>query len=92
MICYRAESAVSSWVAPFLARAIDEKHMFVKQIIRSNADLSPDYQNKTLTITLHALSSNRFNKAVEKLTGLLNDTETIFPGTELKMIFRISSA
>ena len=91
MICYRAESAVSSWVSPFLARAIDEKHMFVKQIIRSNADLSPDYQNKTLTITLHALSSNRFNKAVEKLTGLLNDTETIFPGNELKMIFRISS-
>ena len=91
MICYRAESAVASWIAPYLVRANDEGRMFVKQIIRSNADLSPDYQNNTLTITLHSLSAQRFNTAVEELAHLLNETETVFPGTGLRMIFKISA-
>jgi hypothetical protein len=91
MICYRAESAIASWIAPYLTRAEDEKRMVVKQIIGSNADLSPDYQNKTLTITLHSLSAQRFNRAAQELSRLLNDTETVFPGTELRMIFKISA-
>ena len=91
MICYRAESAVATWSTPFLAKAVDEKRMFVKQIIANNADIEPDYENKTLTITLHSLSAYRFNKAAFELTKLLNDTETIFPNTDLKMIFKISA-
>ena len=91
MICYRAESSVATWMAPFLGKADDEKRMVVKQIIESNADLTPDYQNNTLTITLHSLSANRFNNAAFELTKILNETETQFPGTNLKMIFEISA-
>lgn len=91
MICYRAESAVASWIAPYLSRAEDEKRMLIKQIIGSNADLLPDYQNNTLTITLHSLSAQRFNKATFELAKLLNETETQFPGTQLTMIFKISA-
>lgn len=91
MICYRAESSVASWIAPFLAKADDEKRMVVKQIISSNADLSPDYQNKTLTVTLHSLSAQRFNHAAKELTKILNETQTQFPGTDLMMIFKISA-
>ena len=65
--------------------------MVVKQIIQSNADLTPDYNNKTLTVTLHSLSANRFNEAAAELTKLLNQTETKFPGTDLKMIFQITA-
>jgi hypothetical protein len=46
MICYRAESATASWIAPFLGKPVDEKRMVVKQIISSNADLVPDYSKK----------------------------------------------
>jgi hypothetical protein len=63
----------------------------IKQIIQSNADLTPDYINKTLTVTLHSLSANRFNEAAAERTKLLNQTETIFPGTDLKMIFQITA-
>ena len=91
MICYRAESSVATWMAPFLGKADDEKRMVVKQIIESNADLTPDYQNNTLTITLHSLSAKRFNNAAFELTKILNETETRFPGTNLKMIFEISA-
>jgi len=92
MICYRAESSMASLLAPHLPNADNEKRMVVKQIIKANADLIPNYQNRTLTIKLYSLSANRYNKAVDKITSLLNETETIFPGTNLKMIFQASSA
>lgn len=91
MIAYRAESAVVSLIAPYLSKAEDEKRMIVKQIIAANADIEPDYINNTLTITLHSLSANRFNVAAHNLASLLNDTQTIFPSTNLQMIFKISA-
>jgi hypothetical protein len=63
----------------------------VKQIIRNNADLIPDYENKTLTVVLHTLSAPRFNHAASQLAEALNQTETIFPGSNLKLIFKISA-
>lgn len=91
MICYRAESALAAILAPSLANAEKEKRMVVKQIIRSNADVIPDYNTQTLTIKLYALSANRYNKAVKEIIETLNQTETHFPGTNLKMIFNSSA-
>ena len=65
--------------------------MLVKQIIQNNADLFPDYVNKILTVRLHTLSAPRYNKAAAKLAETLNQTETIFPGTDLKLKFEISA-
>ncbi len=91
MICYRAETAVANELAASLYNAKDEKRMLVKQIIQNNADLLPDYENKTLTVVLHTLSAPRFNQAAAKLAELLNQTETIFPGTDLQLLFKIST-
>ena len=92
MICYRAESSVASLLAPYLANADKEKRMVVKQIIQSNADLIADYKKQTLTVKLYSLAAKRYNLAVENIVQLLNDTETIFPGTSLKLVFTTSSA
>ena len=91
MICYRAESAMVSILEPYLANADKEKRMVVKQIIQANADLIPNYKEQTLTVKLYSLAAKRYNEAVKKIVGLLNDSETIFPGTKLKMIFETSS-
>ena len=91
MICYRAESSVAEWIAPFLAKAENEKRMVVKQIIQSHADLNPDYESKSLRVTLHSLAAARYNHAVRELVKLLNQTETIFPGTDLKIIYEITA-
>ena len=91
MICYRAETAVANELLIHLYNAKDEKRMLVKQIIQNNADLQPDYHEKTLTVILHSLSAPRFNEAVAKLADTLNETETIFPGTDLKLKFKISA-
>lgn len=92
MICYRAESAVASIVSPYLSRAEDEKRMFVKQVIQNHADLIPNYEQNTLTVVLHSLSTPRFNLAAHKLTQLLNETETIFPGTSLRLNFKTTAS
>jgi len=91
MICYRAESSVASWITPFIGKAENEKRMVIKQIIGANADLIPDYKNNTLTVILHSLSANRYNIAVAELATLLNETDTIFPGTNLRMIYKSSA-
>ena len=91
MICYRAESAVAQWMAPCLAKADNEKRMVIKKVIQSSADLTHDYENKTLSINLHSLQASRLNIATNELALLLNQTETIFPGTDLKMIFKITA-
>jgi hypothetical protein len=46
---------------------INEKRVLIKQIIRTNAGIIPDYVNKKLTIRLHSLSAPRFNTAAQKL-------------------------
>jgi hypothetical protein len=91
MICYRAETSVANELANYLTGGKDEKRMLVKQIIGNNADLLPDYENKTLTVVLHSLSAPRFNNAAAKLAELLTHTETIFPGSNLVMKFQISA-
>ncbi len=54
MICYRAETAVANEFSQYRNGAKDEKRMLVKQIIQNNADILPNYENKTLTITVGA--------------------------------------
>lgn len=89
MICYRAETAIANLVSPYHHRSEDEKRMFIKHIINTPVNLTPDYKNNTLTVTLLTLSTPRYNEAAEQLTVLLNQTQTTFPGTDLMLIFKI---
>ncbi len=91
MICYRAETMFANILQEYLSRAAEEKRMLVKQIINTAADLLPDYENKKLVVVLHSLSAPRFNAAIEKIIPLLNDTQTIFPGTDLVLVFKTTS-
>jgi hypothetical protein len=88
MICYRAETAVANILNESMRSKKEEKRMLVKQIIGTPANILPNQQDKTLTVTLHSLSSNRYNEALGNLISVLNDSETVFPGTDLKMIFK----
>ena len=85
MICYRAESSLANLLPNTLK---GEKRMCIKQVIQQSANIVPDYQNKTLTITLLALSANRFNQAISELCQTLNQTQSVFPGTDLVMTFK----
>jgi hypothetical protein len=41
-----------------------------------------------LTVTLHSLATPRDNQAAHQLCQLLTETETIYPNTDLKLIYK----
>ncbi len=89
MIAYRAETAVANLLVPYYKKSDNEIRMLVKEIIKTDADLIPDYENKSLTVRLHSLSTPRANRAAKKLCDLLNDTETLYPNTDLTLIYKM---
>lgn len=91
MIAYRAETALYNSMSEFYKNNAKDGRMILKEIFTSDADFIPDYQNKTLTVKLHTLSANRFNKIAEHLCALLNETQTKYPGTELTIIYKTVS-
>jgi len=92
MIAYRAETTLANLIAPYYKNAEKDGRMLIKELLQTDADILPDYKDNTLTIMIHSLGTPRANKAVESLCVLLNETKTDFPNTNLKMIFKISSA
>jgi hypothetical protein len=87
MIAYRAETAMANIIKPVMAKG-KEARMLLRQIFTTDIDLEPDYNNNTLYVVLHSLSDEKSNKIVRYLCDQLNQTETIFPDTNLKLFFK----
>lgn len=92
MIAYRAESSMASLLRPYLARGDDDARALLRQIFRTEADLTPDLAANTLTVRLHHLTQAAHDQAIEPLLADLNATQTVFPGTTLTIIFKLGSA
>jgi hypothetical protein len=91
MICYRAETIVAALLNREIYTKQEEIRSLVKSIIKSRGDIIPDYKQKTLTIKLYTLSNPKDNRALEKLCELLTDSETVYPGTELSLIYKLAT-
>jgi hypothetical protein len=92
MIAYRAESSMASLLREQLARGEDDARALLRQIFQTDADLSPDLTTGTLTVRLHHLTQTAHDQAIKKLLADLNATQTVFPGTNLTLIFKLGSA
>jgi hypothetical protein len=90
MVAYRAETALAMSLRQHLART-DDARALLREIFVSAADLCPDETAGTLTISLHHLSNAGSDQLAAKMAEELNATETIFPGTQLQMVFKLVS-
>ena len=90
MVAYRAETAMANFLRESLTRP-DEARTLLCAIYKTEADLVPDYQNKTLTVRLHHLAQQRSDDAALLLCAELNETQTVFPRTDLRMVFQIGN-
>ncbi len=88
MICYRAETSFSILLAANYKKKINEMRALTKSLIKTKTDIIPDYKNETLSVELYSLSNPRDNKAAVEICQTLNETQTKFPGTNLKMIYK----
>jgi hypothetical protein len=81
MICYRAETAFANHLSKYYYKETEEKRALIKSIILQPCDIIPDYEKNTLSVNLYTLPSPRMNKAINEICNLLNETETIYPGS-----------
>jgi hypothetical protein len=91
MIAYRAETSLVSLLREHLARS-DDARTLIRQIFETEADLLSDLNAKTLTVRIHHLTQSAHDQVLEKLCSALNETQTVFPGTDLTLIFKTGSS
>jgi hypothetical protein len=92
MICYRGEIAMANIVAPSLSvYDKDTARTIVKNIFKTPADIYPNYEKKELRVRLHYMNNQKTNKAVRLLMGQLNQSNFVFPGTELELKYEFVS-
>lgn len=91
MIAYRAETAMVQILREVSSRQNEARRM-IRAIYETEVDLVPDEKEKTLTIFLHHLANYSSIESVQHLCKEMNETETIFPGTNLRLIYKLGSA
>jgi len=86
LMAYRAVTALVCRAREKMARQEDARSL-VRQVLESAADLDPNLQENTLTIRLHRLTNAAHDAVLEHLCAELTDTETVYPGTDLRLVF-----
>lgn len=90
MIAYRAETAMANTLQEYISKK-DEARSLVRQIFMTDADIMPDEKNGVLRITIHNMTNPRNNRYVQQLCDVLNSSETLFPGTNLRLVYNLVS-
>lgn len=90
MVAYQAESELFRTVAPYYRRTEDEGRTLIQNALESDADL--ELTAGELRVTLAPLSSAHRTRAVAALCEELDRQRPCFPGTRLRLRYRVKSA
>ena len=88
MLVYRAETGMVNSVKTFLERNEDSKAL-IRQLSKSHADIHADKRRNILNVRVHRFSTKRHDEAIRKLLRMLNETETLYPGTKMKLRYSL---
>lgn len=73
------------------SRANDEAHSLIRTALAGSGDIIADHATNTLHVRLDPLPAPRHTTALDELCRVLNDTNTIYPGTCLTLRYSIKS-
>ena len=90
MVAYRAETAMVQIARETMRRA-DDARSLMSALYRTEADLVPDEKAGTLTVRVHHQANRCHDEIIRHLCHELNQTETIFPGTSLRLVYEMVS-
>jgi hypothetical protein len=88
MVAYQIESDLVERLRPYYARVDDEGRTLAQTALQSAASIQPG--ENELRVILAPLSSEHRSKAIAALCRDLNLSNTIFPGTNLRMHFEVA--
>jgi hypothetical protein len=72
-------------------RADDEAHALIRTALADSGDIIPETATNTLHIRLDPLPAPRHTAAIDELCHALNDTHTVYPGTDLTLRYSIKT-
>jgi hypothetical protein len=88
LVAYRAETLLVSIAREALARSEQDARAWVRGLLQSTVDLRPDPVARTLTVSVHRQASAAQDAVLLHVCAELNDTETIYPGTDLRLVYQ----
>jgi len=91
MIAYRAETAMANVVREVMSR-VDDARSLLRSVYQLEADLVPNEIDNTLTVKLHYPANLVSAKTIAHLCDEMNATETEFPGTKMKIIYKMGTS
>ena len=86
MIAYRSETAMALMLKASSINLTDARTL-LQDLFTTAADIIPDEKNKILNVHVHSAATPVNNRRIQELLNELNKNHTIYPNTELKMIF-----
>ena len=89
MAAYNAESALARLLAPHYARADDEARSLLHEMFATSGDM--EVRGDELHVTLDSLSAPRRTRAMAALCEELTATKTLYPGTELTLVYAVKT-
>jgi hypothetical protein len=91
MIAYRSETAMVNILRETMSRE-DDARSFVRCLYQTSIDIIPDTEKGILTIRLHQMTTHSADAVARQLCTILNETETVFPGTKLRLFYEMVSS
>ena len=88
MVAFQIEGSLVERIRPYYSRTDDEGRTLIQTALRSCAQIEPTADE--LRITLASLSSPHRSRAIRSVCAELNNTATLFPGTNLRLRFAVS--
>jgi hypothetical protein len=88
IIAYRAETALCNLIKNLMASP-QQARTLVRKFYSSDADIELDQSNSVLLVKLHRTNHWADDKILEYLCTQLNETETVFPATNLTCQFKL---
>ena len=88
MLAYQVETDLARMIAPHYKRSDDDGRKLIVAAMKSAGDL--ELRDGELHVTLHPQSSPHRSRAVAALCRQLDETETCFPGTSLRLRYAVA--
>jgi len=84
LITARSEISLASIIKKHMSKP-EEARALMEQFFKTNADIKVDNQNNILQVLLHHQATRHEDAILKNLCEYLNETATIFPGTDLML-------
>jgi hypothetical protein len=91
LMAFRAENMISHILRERVPQS-DKAVIILRHLLNSPADLVPDLRHQTLTVRLRPQILDGCEEALRHLCSELNPTETVFPATDMRLVYEVGSS